>query len=92
VGGPVSLGGELPEGKTMFDVIREEGMKRYKQMEEEIKKNGDKWLAEEAEIIKKMEAEQMNEMKKGVFSWVPGLGGSGKPASGGGGEAASGSA
>jgi import inner membrane translocase subunit TIM50 len=81
-GGPVSLGGELPEGKTVFDVIREEGMKRYKHMEEEIKANGEKWIADEAEQLKQMEAEQMNEMKKGFFSWVPGLGGSSSPSSG----------
>jgi import inner membrane translocase subunit TIM50 len=69
----------LAEGKTLFDVMREEGMRRYKIMEEEIKKNGEAWLKEEAEMIKKMEAEAMGEMKKGMFSWVPGVGGATKP-------------
>jgi mitochondrial import inner membrane translocase subunit TIM50 len=78
----------IAEGKTIFDVMREEGMRRYKFMEEEIRKNGEAWLKEEAEMIKKMEAEAMGEMKKGMFSWVPGLGQPAKPI----GESSSGSA
>src|ERR1700761_5664964 len=69
----------VADGKTLFDVMREEGMRRYKIMEEEIKKNGEAWLKEEAEMIKRMEAEAMGEMKKGMFSWIPGIGGPAKP-------------
>lgn len=71
----------MAEGKTLFDVMREEGMKRYKTMEEEIKKNGETWLKEEAEAMKKMEEEAMKEMKQGMFSWIPGMGGSKGPSS-----------
>jgi len=45
--------------------------------------------------MKKMEAEQMNEMKKGFFSWIPGIGGGGassSSSSGGSSEANPGSA
>jgi import inner membrane translocase subunit TIM50 len=64
----MSLVEAMAEGKTVFDVMRDEGMKRYKLMEKEIKENGDKWLKEEAELIKRMEEEQMKNMKTNPLS------------------------
>lgn len=65
---PVSIIDAMAEGKTMFDVMRDEGMKRYRTMEKEIRENGDKWLHEEAELIKRMEAEQMKNVKSNPLS------------------------
>jgi len=70
----MSLVDAMAEGKTMFDVMREEGMKRYRMMEKEIKENGDRWLKEEAELLKRMEEEQMKNMKTNPLSMF-GIGG-----------------
>jgi import inner membrane translocase subunit TIM50 len=66
---------QLPDDKTIFDIIREEGMKRYRVIEKEIKDNGEKWLREEAEMMKKFEETSAKDMKKsflgGLSKWVP---------------------
>lgn len=68
-----SLLDAMAEGKTLFDVMREEGMKRYRIMQKEIKENGARWLKEEEELLKKMEAEQMKHVKKNPLA-IFGLG------------------
>jgi len=68
-----SLVEAMAEGKTLFDVMRDEGMKRYKIMQKEIKENGERWLKEEEELLKKMEAEQMKHVKKNPLA-IFGLG------------------
>jgi len=69
---------QLPDDKTIFDLIREEGMKRYRAIEKEIKDNGEKWLREEAEMVKKFEETSAKDMKKsflgGLSKWVPFVG------------------
>jgi import inner membrane translocase subunit TIM50 len=65
----------LPDDKTIFDLIREEGMRRYRAIEKEIKDNGEKWLRDEAEMMKKFEETSAKDMKQsflgGLSKWVP---------------------
>ena len=67
------------QDKMIFDLIREEGMRRYRAMEKEIRENGEKWLKEEAEMMKKLEESSAKDMKKSVVGsltkWVPFSGG-----------------
>ena len=69
--GAPNISEALAEGKMLSDIVREDGMRRYRMMEKEIRENGEKWLKEEAEMEKKMQAEQMKDMKTKWF----GLGG-----------------
>jgi import inner membrane translocase subunit TIM50 len=62
----------LAEGKMLADQIRESGIKRYKELEMEIRENGEKWLKEEAEMEKKMQQEHMKSMKTGALSFWSG--------------------
>jgi import inner membrane translocase subunit TIM50 len=77
-GEPQSLIEAMAEGKTLFDVMREEGMKRYRSMEKEIKENGERWLKDEEELMKRLEAEQMKQVKKNPLA-IFGLGPQGPP-------------
>lgn len=72
--GAHSVAEGLAEGKMLADQIRESGIKRYKELEKEIRENGEKWLKEEAEMEKKMQAEQMKSMKTGALSFWGGGG------------------
>jgi import inner membrane translocase subunit TIM50 len=68
----------MPGDKMIFDLIREDGMRRYRAIEKEVKENGAKWLREEAEMMKKLEESSAKDMKKsfvgGLSKWVPFLG------------------
>jgi import inner membrane translocase subunit TIM50 len=75
--GAHSVAEGLAEGKMLADQIRESGIKRYQDLEKEIRENGEKWLKEEAEMEKKMQQEQMKSMKSGALSFWAG-GGSGE--------------
>jgi import inner membrane translocase subunit TIM50 len=71
--GAHSVAEGLAEGKMLADQIRESGIKRYQELEKEIRENGAKWLKEEAELEKKMQQEQMKSMKSGALSfWATG--------------------
>jgi len=72
--GQQSLAEAAAEGKTIFDVIREQGMKTFRVMEKEIRENGEKWLKEEAELMKRMEDEQKKLMKRNPLAMF-GVGG-----------------
>jgi import inner membrane translocase subunit TIM50 len=60
----------LPGDKMVFDLIREEGMRGYKRMEEQIKAHGAQWLREEAEAMKMMEESSVKDMKKSFVGGV----------------------
>jgi import inner membrane translocase subunit TIM50 len=72
--GAHSVAEGLAEGKMLADQIRESGIKRYQELEKEIRENGEKWLKEEAEMEKKMQQEQMKSMKTGALSFWAGGG------------------
>lgn len=55
----------LAQGKMLQDLAREQGQKRYEILEKDIRENGEKWLKEEAEAMKKAQEEQMKAMKSG---------------------------
>jgi import inner membrane translocase subunit TIM50 len=51
------------------DIARERGMRNYLMLEEEIRKNGEKWLKEEQEAMEKAQKEAMKSMKSSFFGW-----------------------
>ncbi|KAK4202903.1 hypothetical protein QBC40DRAFT_34133 [Triangularia verruculosa] len=57
------------KGKMLQDIARERGMRNYLALEEEIRKNGEKWLKEEQEAQEKMQKEAMKSMKSSMFNW-----------------------
>lgn len=69
--GAPNISEALAEGRMLSDLVREDGMRRYKMMQKEIRDNGEKWLKEEAEMEKKMQDEGFKDMKSKWF----GLGG-----------------
>jgi import inner membrane translocase subunit TIM50 len=72
--GQTRVADELAQGKMLADQIRENGIKSYERIEKEIRENGEKWLAEEKEMEKKMMAEQMKTWQKGWFGFGGGPG------------------
>lgn len=67
--GTTRVADELAAGKMLADQIRENGIKQYQRIEKEIRENGEKWLAEEKELEKKMMAEQMKGWQKSWFGF-----------------------
>jgi import inner membrane translocase subunit TIM50 len=63
--GEVTPAEALAQGKMLQDLAREQGQKRYEVLEKDIRENGEKWLKEEAEAMKKAQEEQMKAMKSG---------------------------
>lgn len=59
----------IDQGKMLWDQIRERGQRQYAMIERDIREHGDKWLAEMEAEEKKLQAEQMNEMKKSFFGF-----------------------
>ncbi|AEO59492.1 hypothetical protein MYCTH_2307846 [Thermothelomyces thermophilus ATCC 42464] len=57
------------KGKMLQDIARERGLRNYLMMEEEIRKNGEKWLKEEQEAMEKAQKEAMKSMKSSFFGW-----------------------
>jgi len=57
------------KGKMLHDIARERGMRNYLMLEEEIRKNGEKWLKEEQEAMEKAQKEAMKSMKTSFFGW-----------------------
>lgn len=57
------------KGKMLQDIARERGIRGYLMMEEEIRKNGEKWLKEEQEAMEKAQKEAMKSMKSSFFGW-----------------------
>lgn len=53
------------QGKMLQDIARERGIRNYEMMEEEIRKNGAKWLKEEADMQEKLQKEAM----KNITGW-----------------------
>jgi mitochondrial import inner membrane translocase subunit TIM50 len=66
------------QGKMLQDVARERGQRAYAALDKEIRENGEKWLKEEAESLKKMEEESMQAVKSGFLSFLPGSNSGGK--------------
>jgi mitochondrial import inner membrane translocase subunit TIM50 len=59
----------LASGKMLQDIARERGIRNYKMIEEEIRKNGEKWLKEDQEMQEKMNKEVMKSMQSSFTSW-----------------------
>ncbi len=57
------------KGKMLQDIARERGIRNYLMLEEEIRKNGEKWLKEEQEVMEKAQKEAMKSMKTSFFGW-----------------------
>ncbi|KAK4097148.1 HAD-like protein [Parathielavia hyrcaniae] len=57
------------KGKMLQDIARERGIRNYLMLEEEIRKNGEKWLKEEQEAMEKAQKEAMKSMKTSFFGW-----------------------
>lgn len=57
------------KGKMLQDIARERGMRNYLMLEEEIRKNGEKWLKEEQEAMEKAQKEAMKSMKSSFTGW-----------------------
>ncbi|KAL2262060.1 hypothetical protein VTK26DRAFT_2587 [Humicola hyalothermophila] len=57
------------KGKMIQDIARERGIRQYMMLEEEIRKNGEKWLKEEQEAMEKAQKEAMKSMKSSFFGW-----------------------
>ncbi|KAG5974109.1 mitochondrial inner membrane protein required for protein import [Claviceps digitariae] len=75
------------QGKMLQDLARERGQRNYELLEEEIRKNGEKWLKEEQMAMEKAQQEAMSSMMgsfSGIFGPKPPA--SAPPASAAGGE------
>ncbi|KAK3392705.1 HAD-like domain-containing protein [Podospora didyma] len=57
------------KGKMLQDVARERGIRNYLMLEEEIRKNGEKWLKEEQEMQEKAQKEAMKTMQSSFAGW-----------------------
>lgn len=57
------------KGKMLQDIARERGIRNYLMLEEEIRKNGEKWLKEEQEAMETAQKEAMKTMKTSFFGW-----------------------
>lgn len=57
------------QGKMLQDIARERGQRNYELMEEEIRKNGEKWLKEEQQAQEKAQAEAMAGMRTSLTGW-----------------------
>ncbi|TVY50705.1 Mitochondrial import inner membrane translocase subunit TIM50 [Lachnellula cervina] len=58
------------QGKMLQDVARERGQRAYAALDKEIRENGEKWLKEEADAMKKQEEEGMKAMKSGFLGFL----------------------
>lgn len=59
----------LASGKMLQDIARERGLRNYKMIEEEIRKNGEKWLKEDQEMQEKATKEAMKSMQSSFTGW-----------------------
>ncbi|KAK0658078.1 HAD-like domain-containing protein [Cercophora newfieldiana] len=59
----------LASGKMLQDIARERGIRNYKMIEEEIRKNGEKWLKEDQEMMEKAQKEAMKSMQSSFTGW-----------------------
>ncbi|KAH6651671.1 HAD-like domain-containing protein [Truncatella angustata] len=57
------------QGKMLQDIARERGQRNYELMEEEIRKNGEKWLKEEQQAQENAQAEAMAGMRTSLTGW-----------------------
>ena len=57
------------EGKMYTDIIRERGQEMYKMLDNHLRTEGPKMLAEQEAMEKKMQEEAMASMKSGMFGW-----------------------
>ncbi|KAK5651263.1 hypothetical protein OQA88_12671 [Cercophora sp. LCS_1] len=64
----------LASGKMLQDIARERGLRNYMMIEEEIRKNGEKWIKEEQEAQEKMTKEAMKSMQSSFTGWFGGSG------------------
>jgi mitochondrial import inner membrane translocase subunit TIM50 len=55
------------QGKMLWDVIRERGQRQYLELEKMIREDGEKFLADKEAEEKRMQEEQMKNMKSGWF-------------------------
>jgi mitochondrial import inner membrane translocase subunit TIM50 len=62
----------LAEGKMLWDQIRERGQKNYEFTEQQIRENGEKWLAEMAAEEQKAIQEQMKSMRGSLTGFFGG--------------------
>lgn len=58
------------QGKMIQDIARERGQRNYEMLEEEIRKNGEKWLKEEQAMMEKAQTEAMTSMKSSLTGWI----------------------
>ncbi|KAK8065016.1 Mitochondrial import inner membrane translocase subunit TIM50 [Apiospora hydei] len=73
--GEVNPSEAFAQGKMLQDIARERGQRNYEMMEEEIRKNGKKWLEEEQQMQEKAQAEAMASMKGSLTGWFLPTGG-----------------
>ncbi|KAK8113530.1 mitochondrial inner membrane protein required for protein import [Apiospora sp. TS-2023a] len=73
--GEVNPSEAFAQGKMLQDIARERGQRNYEMMEEEIRKNGKKWLEEEQQMQEKAQAEAMASMKGSLTGWFVPSGG-----------------
>ncbi|KAH8681819.1 HAD-like domain-containing protein [Xylariales sp. PMI_506] len=68
--GELSPSEAFAQGKMLQDIARERGQRNYEMMEEEIRKNGEKWLKEEQAAQEKAQAEAMAGMRTSLTGWI----------------------
>lgn len=66
----VTVSEAFAQGKMLQDVAREKATRAYEALEKEIRENGEKWLKEEAAMIKAAEEEGMKAMKSGFLGFL----------------------
>ncbi|RDA83896.1 hypothetical protein CP532_3360, partial [Ophiocordyceps camponoti-leonardi (nom. inval.)] len=59
------------QGKMLQDLARERGQRNYALLEQEIQKNGEKWLKEEQMAMEKAQKEMMNNTLGFFSGWLP---------------------
>lgn len=57
------------QGKMLQDIARERGQRNYQLLQEQIEKNGEQWLKDEAEMMEKAQKEAMNSMMGSMGGW-----------------------
>lgn len=74
IDGEPSTAEGLAQGKMLWDQIRERGQKNYEFTEQQIRENGEKWLAEMAAEEQKAIQEQMKSMRGSLTGFFGGGG------------------
>lgn len=59
----------LAQGKMLQDIARERGQRNYQLLQEQIEKNGEQWIKDEAEQMEKLQKEAMSSMMGSFSTW-----------------------